>query len=718
MGKKFTVRLAGRVLLCVILSALFSTCGLGSPGAEVLAVKVHTYSKNFLKGGMAHFFAEVIGVYDQSVEWTVLDDDGEELENEELKKLELRWDYAPQGNKSSLRRGEVFLHIPKDYEHNNITVKATYANARLVDDPRNFGKATISLVSSDKIPKSPPTMKIITVIRGVFRNKSSQFEAEVNWGNDGKPDVDDAIDLDALVWHIVAGNTNGTNIDQKEGTLNVNKSQRVGARLSITATLIHFGVSDTIHVIVYPDFSIEIIPPKNGVSRGSSQQLEILTLNSSATDQRQSAVRWSIMNVGYDQDQDGNVTSWGDRPAKAHIDKDGVLTVSDREAGGEYDPVTNNGYLWVEAASWEYPDITSKPTKILISGLAPKTEGDFRFVSAGVRNTMALDLDGYLWAWGTGPGVNSPKPDRVYTVTTKFVSISSGGEPSTPYALAIAEDGTLWAWGNNEWGKTGLGITTSQPTLQPQQVGTSDQWVHVSAGKEHSLGIQRDGTLWAWGRGMYAGSGTNAPSNIIAPTRVGDSTNWMFAEAGLRHSVAVQKDGTLWAWGSNKEYQVNPDTTIFFVYYPTLLRIPGSNVRMSSVLAGDDLSAAIDENGALWMWGDNVSSVPKKILSPNVVLRSASMYATGKHILAIDTENNVRGLYTGTNEGLLGSSNANASPLQLYYIGTNHFSVSAGKEHSMLLGLDYKLMGAGKNTAGEVGVGHTNKQESFASISK
>lgn len=69
------------------------------------------------------------------------------------------------------------------------------------------------------------------------------------------------------------------------------------------------------------------------------------------------------------------------------------------------------------------------------------------------------------------------------------------------HSLALQTDGTLWAWGENYAGQLGDGTTTRR--LSPVQVATNRVWVAVSTGKEHTLALATDGSLWGWGSNNY-----------------------------------------------------------------------------------------------------------------------------------------------------------------------------------------------------------------------
>jgi len=73
------------------------------------------------------------------------------------------------------------------------------------------------------------------------------------------------------------------------------------------------------------------------------------------------------------------------------------------------------------------------------------------------------------------------------------------------------------------------------------------QFVAVSAGGQHSLGLRSDGTLWAWGYNAYGQLGLGGTADGWTPARVGSATNWVAVSGGQYHSLGLRSDGTLWA---------------------------------------------------------------------------------------------------------------------------------------------------------------------------
>ena len=178
---------------------------------------------------------------------------------------------------------------------------------------------------------------------------------------------------------------------------------------------------------------------------------------------------------------------------------------------------------------------------------------NWKEVSAGNYHGSSIKTDGTLWTWGynaygnlgLGDLTNRSSPVQVGALTD-WKDISS----KYFHSAAIKTDGSLWVWGYNLYGQLGLGDDNSgTDRSSPVQVGTLTNWKQISTSYSHTMAVKTDGTLWAWGYGLYKQLGLGDIVSRSSPVQVGTLTNWKHVSAGYYHSLAVKTDGTLWAWG-------------------------------------------------------------------------------------------------------------------------------------------------------------------------
>ncbi|MDZ7814559.1 MAG: hypothetical protein U5N86_00735 [Planctomycetota bacterium] len=76
------------------------------------------------------------------------------------------------------------------------------------------------------------------------------------------------------------------------------------------------------------------------------------------------------------------------------------------------------------------------------------------------------------------------------------------------HTLCLDKYGSLWAWGDNGWGQIGNAKDGEEdskellpvPIRKPEDMGDV---LAISAGSFHNVVLCEDGSLWAWGRNMY-----------------------------------------------------------------------------------------------------------------------------------------------------------------------------------------------------------------------
>ena len=422
---------------------------------------------------------------------------------------------------------------------------------------------------------------------------------------------------------------------------------------------------------------------------------------------------------------DGSLWVWGERHA-APYQVDAAFDWAAVSAGDSHAvALKKDGSLWAWGKNYR-----SVPVQV-------GTAKDWAAVSAGDSHALAIRTDGSLWAWW---GENySIVPVQVGTATD-WASVSAGGV----HSLALKTDGSLWAWGWNKYGQLGDGTSTDRNTT-PVQVGTAKDWAAVSAGKEHTLGLKTDGSLWAWGKNysivpVQVGTakdwaavaaseehtvGLKTDGSIWAwvannsPVQVGTAKEWAAVAAGGHHAVALKKDGSLWAWGANELGQLGDGTKKDRNAPVSVGEKRVYATDWAAVAVGKDYTVALKKDGSLWAWGKNnrgqlgLGDTLKRYAPVQVgKAKDWAAVAAGKeHTLGLKTDGSLWAW--GRNEyGQLGdgtSTDRNTTPVQ---VGTakDWAAVAAGEEHTVALKKDGSLWAWGSNTKGQLGLGDTLKR--------
>ena len=216
---------------------------------------------------------------------------------------------------------------------------------------------------------------------------------------------------------------------------------------------------------------------------------------------------------------------------------------------------------------------TNSSTPVEVSNL---DGADLKALAGGQGYSLALKSDGTVWAWGlnqhgqlgdgTDTDTTTPVQVRDPTDPTGYLSgvtaIAAGGA----HALALKDDSTVWAWGSNTGGQeqkiTGqLGNDTYTSTNTPVQVSDLNGVEVISAGGSHSLALNEDGTVWAWGYNEFGQLGDGTNTNSSTPVQVSDLDGVEAISSGNAHNLALRDDGTVWAWGSNPYGQLGNGTS-------------------------------------------------------------------------------------------------------------------------------------------------------------
>lgn len=230
---------------------------------------------------------------------------------------------------------------------------------------------------------------------------------------------------------------------------------------------------------------------------------------------------------------------------------------------------------------------------------------------------------------------------------------------------------TVWQW--------------QSPSQNVSEVLQLNNIIAVSTGRDHSIALTEDGTVWAWGKNDLGQLGNGTINNSNNPTQViGNGGHGIFDDvisisAGGSYSLALKKDGTVWIWGANFNGARgtglgNSDPSNILTSPTQVKGINGESVLndIKKISAGGNHSLALRQDGSLIVWGVN----------------------------------NFGNLGIGCNSG-------NCSIIKNPVLNQNINSISsiaAGDAHSIVLKTDGTIWGWGSSQQGQLGITHVGNQ--------
>lgn len=171
------------------------------------------------------------------------------------------------------------------------------------------------------------------------------------------------------------------------------------------------------------------------------------------------------------------------------------------------------------------------------------------------------------------------------------------------HSLAIDGDGRLWAWGINNYGQCGAG-DPRDPHDNLRRV-TSDTGFAttngaIAGGSDHSIALKSNGSVWTTGRNNAGQCGDGTPTTHFSWIGI-NLTGIKQVAAGRFYSLALKTDGTLWGWGYNGFGQLGDGTT---TDPNTPINIPGA-IQITQIAAGDYHTLVLKADGSVWTTGQN-----------------------------------------------------------------------------------------------------------------
>ena len=268
--------------------------------------------------------------------------------------------------------------------------------------------------------------------------------------------------------------------------------------------------------------------------------------------------------------------------------------------------------------------------------------------ATGARHVVSLDADGGVLCWGDGfhplggmgypsrRGPNNPGWGQSVVPWNlgPVVAVAAGDE----HTVVLQADGSVRAWGRSGywymrwfwlvWQFSSEGQTQPPPDLGPV--------VAIAAGRAHTLALQADGTLRAFGRnGVHFYDdypSWRAEYFHIGQCDVPEDLGTVIAfDGGHEHSVALLADGSIRCWGAGTESPPSPNLP----YHAGQSIVPAGAEPAVAIAAGGYHTVALGVDGVIRSWG--AQSVVPSDLGPVVAIAAGD-----RHTAALLADGRVR----------------------------------------------------------------------------
>ncbi|NXJ63910.1 RPGR regulator, partial [Rostratula benghalensis] len=312
-------------------------------------------------------------------------------------------------------------------------------------------------------------------------------------------------------------------------------------------------------------------------------------------------------------------------------------------------------------------------------------------------------------------------PSKFWFKNDKPVLISCGDE----HTAIVTGNGKLYVFGSNNWGQLGLGSknTVSKPTcvkaLKPEKTKLA------VCGRNHTLVYTERGNVYAAGGNSEGQLGLGDTEERTTFHLISFFTNQHKIKqlaAGSYTSAAVTEDGQLFVWGDNSEGQIGLADKAY-VSVPCQVDV---GKPVSSVSCGYYHSALITGDGELYTFGEpengKLGLLPEQLKNNRVpqpvlgIMEKVNKVACGGEHTVVLTETDVYTFGLGQ-YGQLGHGTfifETSVPKSVKHLRRHKISnITCGENHTAVIAENGLMFTFGDGRHGKLGLGEENFTNQF-----
>ncbi|XP_022733837.1 ultraviolet-B receptor UVR8 isoform X2 [Durio zibethinus] len=342
-----------------------------------------------------------------------------------------------------------------------------------------------------------------------------------------------------------------------------------------------------------------------------------------------------------------------------------------------------------------------------------------------------------LWSWGAGTDGQlgtARLEDEHLPQLLNVPSLSSSGPVSMlacggSHVVALTSGGKVLTWGRGNSGQLGHGeMVNSLLTPKPVLSLESSFITQVSAGWNHSGFVSDEGCVFTCGDGSFGQLGHGDYRSHCSPVKVSffDNKHVEQIACGMRHSLVLLKDSSgnqLFGFGSGRRGQLGISIDRIKSVNTPQVTCGFEVVKIISISANGDHSAALSADGQLYTWGRSFGAnsdflSPQHLPSP---LQFSKAVLGWNHALVLSDDGQVF-MLGGSHHGVLSnpekvtpSKHLSGSPVLERVPGLDGMKIvqiAAGAEHSAVITEDGVIKTWGWGEHGQLGLGSTCDQSS------